>query len=255
MITGKITHALKRKEADTYRSQGLPQEALRIYQELLAAAAHMPVKTQAAIREQIQQIKTEIQCNSVDECSCLSDEQIALIRQGWSAEATTEEIIVSASSFDEVGRFADDFKEFKTLIRKGVPVDRMIGPLASCLRHLHRPEELAPAVVRLAEEICADPAAGASLRVVIAEKLYQQGYFDHAASLVLGLSQTDSSLPGEVQGRLSVLYGMLAQHRSEAVEPDARPLQDGSHPSSSTGAGSHLFRSFRRFARRLAGSR
>lgn len=78
-MASKITHAQARREADTYRSQGLPQEALRVYQDLLESAPPLPVNTQAAIRDQIQRIK--IQCDSVDECATLKNHVNLLVYQ------------------------------------------------------------------------------------------------------------------------------------------------------------------------------
>lgn len=240
-----------RREADTYRSHGLPREAMRIYQDLLASAPRLPVTAQAAIRDQVQRIKIEIQCDSVDECSCLSDEHIALLRQGWSAEATAEEIVVSAGSFCELGCYAEALKEFNALIRKGVPVDGMGGLLASCLRHLHRPENLAAAVGRLASETCRDPAAALSLQVAIAENLHQQGHIDHAVSLVLALNHTDRLGPAEVQRRLAELKGKLARARLDAPARETSPLQDDSDRPAERSVRGGIRSGFRQFVRRL----
>ncbi len=254
-MPGKITYALLRKEADIYRSQGLPRESLRVYENLLESAPGLPAKTQAAIRDQIQKIKIEIQCNSVDECARLSDDQIALIRQGWSEDATTEDRIVSASSFHEVGRYADALLECKALIRNGVPVDRMSGLLASCLGHLHTPENVASAAARLALEVCGDPVAGVSLQVAIAETFQQRGHINHAVSLVLSLSQSIHFAPAELQHRLAELSEELTRTRPDPPGHGPRPLQNSSCPPSGPGAGARILSALRQFARRLAGSR
>ncbi|MCU0559097.1 MAG: tetratricopeptide repeat protein [Desulfobacterales bacterium] len=250
-MPSKITHALARREADTYRSQGLPQEALQIYQDLLASAPPLPVDTQAAIRDQIQRIKIEIQCDSVDECATLSAEHIALIRQGWSPEATPQEIFVSAGSFCEVGCYAEALQEFQSLIRKGVPAERMSGLLASCLRHLHRPENLASAVDRLAAEAGMDPVAGGALRVAVAEKLFQQGHVDHAVSMVLALSRPDGAVPEPVRRRLAALSAKMARVRPDTSAPEPGPAREHRCTRSGTGAVSRLLIAVRNFAGRL----
>jgi hypothetical protein len=145
--------------------------------------------------------------------------------------------------------------EFNALIRKGVPIDRLGGPLASCLRHLHRPEELPSAVARLAAEFCPDAAAGVSLSVSIAETLQQRGHIDHALSLVLGLSQPDQSLPAELQRRLVALSRKLTRTSPEAPARSKRPSQDGFHYPPLPRAGGRLLRACRQFARRFMGRR
>lgn len=55
-MPGKITYALLHREADIYRSQGLPRESLRVYENLLESAPDLPAKTQAAIAETFLQV-------------------------------------------------------------------------------------------------------------------------------------------------------------------------------------------------------
>jgi hypothetical protein len=74
--------ALIRREAETYRSHGLHQEALDFYKKLPSSSPHLPPWIKADIKEQIQQIEIEIGCNTLEECQAISDEPIAVKRQG-----------------------------------------------------------------------------------------------------------------------------------------------------------------------------
>ena len=252
---GKITHALLRKEADIYRSQGLPQESLRVYQELLESDPRLPMETQAAVRDQIQRLKIEIQCNSGDEGAILSDEHIELIRQGWSPEATPEEIIASAGSLLELGRYAEALSEFKALLRKGVAAERLRRALAVCLRQLHRPENVGAAVDRLASEVCEDSVAAGRLRVAVAEEFYQQGQWEYAVSLVLSLRATDRFLPPPLQKRLAALSERLSGSRLEFGAPEPKTPRDTACAFSAPGAGASRLRRVLQFVGRLAGGR
>jgi hypothetical protein len=254
-MTGKITYALTRKEADTYRSQGLPQAALAIYKNLLASSANLSLESQAAIREQIQKIKIEIHCSCADEASRLSDDQIALIRQGWSEDATAEEIIVSAATFHEMGRYADALLECKALLRKGVPIEHVGGLLASCLKHLHPPENVASAAAQLASEVCGGPVEGVSLQVLIAEALHQRGHFDHVVPLVLRLSEARHLATADLQRRLVELSGKLVHSHPDAPDNDTRPRQGDSNRPAGRSAGGSIRRALRQFVRRLRGGR
>lgn len=119
-MTGKIGNALIRREADTYRSHGLSKEARDLYQNLLAASPHIPADIKAAIESQLQQIELEIGCATPEECQALSDEQIAIIKQGWGKHATVEDILTCATSFYQMGRYGDALEELKRAMRRNV---------------------------------------------------------------------------------------------------------------------------------------
>ena len=58
----KLGFALIRKEADTYRSQGLHEEALELYANFIACSAKIDPATNSAIEKQIQLIELEMNC-------------------------------------------------------------------------------------------------------------------------------------------------------------------------------------------------
>jgi hypothetical protein len=211
------------------------------------------METQAAIRDQIQRLKIEIQCSTVDECAILSDDHIELIRQGWSPEATPEEIIASAGLLLEVGRYAEALSEFKALLRKGVPAERLSRAFARCLRQLHRPENLGAAVDRLVSEVCGDSVAAERLRVAIAEEFYQQGLCDYAVSLVLSLRSPDRFLPPPLKKRLAALSERLSGSRLDLAAREPKSPRDTACAFSGPGAGASRLRRVLQFVRRLAG--
>jgi hypothetical protein len=82
-MIGKITFALIRREANTYRSHGLSEEDADLYKKLLSSSPNLSPEVRADIEYQLKQIDLEIGCNALEECQAISDEQIAVIKQGW----------------------------------------------------------------------------------------------------------------------------------------------------------------------------
>ena len=216
-MTGKITNALIRKEADTYRSHGLSKEARDLYKKLLASSPHISPDIKAAIESQLQQIELEIGCADPEECQALSDEQIAIIKQGWGKHATVEDIVTCATSFYQMGRYDDALEELKKLGPKGHASKRATGPIAACLVHLHRPEALPAAVDQLAGELFREAEEILSFQIAIAEKMRKGGRRDHCRLLLRHVGRHRSVSP-EARSRIFALA-----HELDAPDPSPVP--------------------------------
>ena len=220
-MTGKIANALIRKEADTYRSQGLSQEALDLYKNLLASSPHIPPDIKAAIERQLQQIELEIGCAASEERQELSDEQIAVIKQGWGEHAAVEDIVTCAKSFYQVGRYGDALEELKKLGPKGYAPKRLIGPIAACLVRLHGSEALPAAVDQLASELFRESEEILSFQLAIAQKMHKHGRRDHCRLLLRHVG-CHRSVSSEIRSRIFALAHELdASDPSPAPEPAA----------------------------------
>lgn len=226
-MTGKITHALIRKEADTYRSQGLSKEARDLYKNLLASSPHIFPDIKAAIEGQLQQIELEIGCAAPEERQALSDEQITIIKQGWGEHATIEDIVTCAKSFYQMGRYGDALEELKNLGLKGYAPKLATGPIATCLVQLHRPEALPAAVDQLASELFRDSGEILSFQLAIAEKIHKHGRRDHCR-LLLRHVERHRSVSLEIRSRILALA-----HELDASDPSPAPGPSaglGTHP-------------------------
>jgi hypothetical protein len=236
-MTGKIGNALIRKEADTYRSHGLSKEARDLYKKLLASSPHIAPDIKAAIESQLQQIELEIGCAGPEECQALSDEQIAIIKQGWGKHATVEDIVTCAKSFYQMGRYGDALEELKKLGPRGYAPKRATDPIAACLVQLHRPEELPAAVDQLASELFREAGEILAFQLAIAEKIYKRGWRDHCR-LLLRHIECHRSVSPEIGSRISALaHALDASDASRASGPSAAPgpPPDGTDASARSG--------------------
>jgi hypothetical protein len=216
-MTGKITTALIRREADTYRSQGLSKEARDLYKNLLASSPHIVPDIKAAVESQLQQIELEIGCAAPEERQALSDEQITIIRQGWGEHATLEDIVTCATSFYQMGRYGDALEEIKKLGPKGYAPKRATGPIAACLVQLHGPEALPAAVDQLASELFREAGEILSFQLAIADKLHKRGRRDHCRLLLRHVACHRGVSP-EIRSRIFALV-----HEVDASDPSPAP--------------------------------
>jgi len=203
-MIGKITLALIRREANTYRSHGLSEEAADLYKKLLSSSPNLSPEVKADIEYQLKQIDLEIGCNALEECQAISDEQIAVIKQGWRDQSTFDEILTSAMIFYQIGRFGDALGELKKLGRNFDELEQATGEITACLIQLHGPEGLPAAVDQLASEFFNDPKEILSFQAAIAEKMLEWGHPKHARSLLRHIMRY-KDLPYEIQKHIRAL--------------------------------------------------
>jgi len=226
-MTGKIALALIRREANTYRSHGLSEEAADLYKKLLSASPNLSPEVKADIEYQLKQIDLEIGCHALEECQAISDEQIAVIKQGWRDQSAFDEILTSAMTFFQIGRFGDALGELKKLGRNFDELEQATGEIAACLIQLHGPEGLPAAVDQLTIEFFNDPKEILSIQAAIAEKMLEWGHPKHARSLLRHIKRS-KDLPCEIQNRIRALSRKIGIRYSFAgtrilVPTDAQP--------------------------------
>jgi tetratricopeptide (TPR) repeat protein len=232
-MTGKFGLALIRREANIYRSHGLSEEARDLYQKLLSSSPHLPRKIQIEIEHQLQLIELEIHSETPEECEDLSNEQIAVIKQGWSAQDSAADILSCAESFYHLGRFAEALAELKKLKRKRGAPKSAIGLIAACLIQLHSSEGLPAALDRLAGELFQDSRAIPSFHLAVAEKTLKWGRLEHARS-VLRYVRRYKGLSPELHERMLALTREFAEtgslpHSRSAARMEAQSKLGRTH--------------------------
>jgi hypothetical protein len=247
-MTGMMTLALIHKEANTYRSHGLSQEARDLYQKLLSTSSHLPPKIRDGITKKIEQIELEVGCSALEECQAISDEQIAVIKQGWGDHPGFDEIFTTGKTFYQLRRYGDALGEFKKLSRNADELKRAIGAMAACLIRLHGPEDLPAAVDHLAGELLRSSKAVFYYRTAIAEKALKWGYREHARS-VLQHIRRHKDLPAEIQKRIFALARELSCTESPLdTRVTVRPGRTGANGRPALGK---IWESAKSFNRRL----
>jgi len=225
-MLGKITGALIRKEADAYRAQGLHEEALALFKKSLNSEPQLPPDIKNAIEQQIQQLESELVCAAVDECEQLSDEQIAIIRQGWCDNASVDDLAGSAHALYAMGRYGNALEEFSILIRRGCSPHHIIGAMASCLAHLNRPFELVEAVDRLAAGLFQDSKNSFAFKLALAEEMIKGRFVEHSMELSRYLAR-HSGIPGAYRIRLEALNKNLKSSFRKPHSPGQKPAVAG----------------------------
>jgi hypothetical protein len=150
-MAGKIRAALIRKEADTYRSQGLHREARELYAQLLNSTSNINPQTEEAVRRQIEQIRAaEHEAGDAQERRKLSVELLDILKSGWGDKPTESDYLVCAHALMELGCFAEALEEFRPLAGMDTAAEDILEPVAACLIRLNPPGARAAAAERWA---------------------------------------------------------------------------------------------------------
>ncbi len=186
-MASKISAALIRKEADTYRSQGLHREAQELYARFLADATRIDPETESVIKRQIRLIELEMNCDS-GEAQDLSADQIDLIKVGWRGSASEADLFQSAQSLMEIGRWVEALKEFGKMLYRGSVFEPLAPLVAECFARLFDPPALPARAGSYAQVLFRDNELSLRFQVSVAEQLARRGNFDHASALYRHLS-------------------------------------------------------------------
>ena len=205
---GKVSNALIRKEADIYLEQGLHVEALDLFRKFLSSSPKISPIIRATVEEKIRQIEAELQGYPPETHLQLSQEHVAIIRQGWHENASADDIMVCAKTLHAMGFYKDALLEFKKLIQKRSSLHRIIGPIAECLAHLHEPDGVVDAADSLVTDMFPDAKGLFSFKLSIAEHLVKGKYVDHAAALGRHLAE-HQGVPATYRVRLDALLKTL----------------------------------------------
>jgi hypothetical protein len=224
-VLGKFARALIRNEANAYKAQGLQEEALALFRRALATSTDLPAEVKASIEFEIRQIEEELAGAALEESQQLSEEQIAVIRQGWSENATVDELVVCAHSLHALGRHGEALLEFRKSIQKGYSPHRVIGPISDCLVRLHEPRQVLDGVRGLTVEMVQGTRERFNITLSLAEQMWKTGNGEHAAAMACHLAEF-KGVPQDYRVRLDTLLKNLKSVKNlkkpiPAAEPQA----------------------------------
>ena len=132
----------KVKEAETYRSMGLFEESILIYEEFLSSEEALEETTRNQFKSTIDDIRKELNALENGEESAVSEEEIAIIKDALSSANDIPQILDSASSFMELGLYKDALSEFEKLLADESAWQDIMEELATCLLKCCGPTEI-----------------------------------------------------------------------------------------------------------------
>lgn len=207
-------------EAETYRAQGLHQEALAVYNRFLANAKAIEPALRSTIEEAKKKIDASARTHDQEENSRITDTDITCIKKSWSRDASANEIAVSAKALLDLGRHGHALEEYRTLLLRGDRNATAVRGITVCLLELITPEHFVNAVTIFAKGVFKQPKNRILLELLIAGVIDAQSHPKHLSSLYHHLVRI-SPVSDEVQRRIQELGRRVADAGAATLSDDA----------------------------------
>ena len=139
------------KEAEIYRSMGLLQESLSVYDEILATLSKQETGRREIILKTVEVLKKEIESQE-SHIPEISAEDISVIQEAVVVDDQSG-ILENAMAFKQLGLINEAVTEYERLFQPDYPIIKIIPDFVECLLKLVYPDEAAERALRTVGQI------------------------------------------------------------------------------------------------------
>lgn len=132
----------KLKEAETYHSMGLLDEALAVYKQIYSRVSELELHDQRRVKNKIDTLNREIAEQARVDMLAVSAKDISNFRQTVSKKKTVPVILDSASAFKELGLYSEAVAEYSKLFDLNYSLEKMVPEISACLFKMHTPSKV-----------------------------------------------------------------------------------------------------------------
>lgn len=147
-MTDSYSISLIQREAELYRSHGLFEEALNLYQQVLEDRPDMDVDARRSVEAKIGVIRQEIVA-SIPTPADLNEQEVELVKKSWGIQETPQEILLAANVFREIGLLKEAIHEYQKLLADNFPAVQVVAGLVECLLKRFSPSQIMPEIERI----------------------------------------------------------------------------------------------------------
>ena len=147
-------------EAEACRSMGLLEEALGVYNRILADTKNLDVDHRTKIEEKIGQLEQELAQKNAIQGHAVGAREISIIKKTLSSEENAPMILDSAKAFKDLGLFQEAAAEFGKLVNFDHPVEEIVSGMTECLLKIGPPLGVVKEVDRIIAEWRVDKRKG-----------------------------------------------------------------------------------------------
>ncbi|MCU0585016.1 MAG: Flp pilus assembly complex ATPase component TadA [Desulfobacterales bacterium] len=143
---------LKLKEAETCYSMGMAEEALKLYENVIASSDSLPSQTRQTLSEKVKRLKREIKEQQSTERQGLSPEEISLFRKTLACQEDIPALLDGAAALKELGLMEEAVAEYEKLLaldhsscdysRSDYSPAKIISDYLACLLEVAQPDEV-----------------------------------------------------------------------------------------------------------------
>ena len=177
------------KEAEIYRSMGLLNESLIVYDEVLAAIPKDDTKRTEFINQTIRVLKKEIESQKTHAPE-ISQKDISVIREAIAVGGQSG-ILDNALAFKQLGLMNEAVTEYEKLFETDYPIIKIIPDFAECLLNLAHPNDAVKRVLQVVRKLDLQGPQLAQILFSMGLQLEDGGHKDLALAQFKSASKLD----------------------------------------------------------------
>jgi type II secretory ATPase GspE/PulE/Tfp pilus assembly ATPase PilB-like protein len=181
----------KIKEAETYYSMGLLDEAFGTYREIMTHASTLGQEVQKRIKEKIEGLTKEIAERERIDSMTVSPSDISHFKKSVSNEQSLPVILDSASAFIELGLYGEAVAEYEKLFRLNYAPEKILDEIAACLFKTQSPQKVIEKIESILSRQNLDKKALARLRFHLGNILETKDHKNIALDIYRTARETD----------------------------------------------------------------
>jgi type II secretory ATPase GspE/PulE/Tfp pilus assembly ATPase PilB-like protein len=177
------------KEAEIYRSMGLLNESLIVYDEVLAAIPNDDTKHTEFIKKTIRVLKKEIESQETH-APAISQKEISVIREAIAVDGQSG-ILDNALAFKQLGLMNEAVTEYEKLFETDYPIIKIIPDFVECLLNLVHPDDVVKRLHQVVGKLDLQSPQLAQIRFSLGLQLEDGGHKDLALDQFKSASKLD----------------------------------------------------------------
>ena len=209
------------KEAETCYSMGMIEEALELYEQVVASGDGLAPQARLTLSEKVDQLKKEILDQKEADKKALSAENISVLRKTLSVREDFATLLDGAAALKELGLMEEAAAEYEKLMEAdpdacealksdGLPA-KIIRDYLACLLEIREPAEVVKRAYKVVYKFNLGNKETARIKFWLGQQMEQKEMHDLSFDLYHAAAEMDAADP-EIAGSLKALKAKLSSN-------------------------------------------
>ncbi len=209
------------KEAETCYSMGMIEEALELYEQVVASGDGLAPQARLTLSEKVDQLKKEILDQKEADKKALSAENISVLKKTLSVREDFATLLDGAAALKELGLMEEAAAEYEKLMEAdpdacealksdGLPA-KIIRDYLACLLEIREPAEVVKRAYKVVYKFNLGNKETARIKFWLGQQMEQKEMHDLSFDLYHAAAEMDAADP-EIAGSLKALKAKLSSN-------------------------------------------
>jgi type II secretory ATPase GspE/PulE/Tfp pilus assembly ATPase PilB-like protein/tetratricopeptide (TPR) repeat protein len=212
---------LRIKEAETCYAMGMVEEALELYQQVVAPGNSLSSEVRMTLSEKVERLRKEVQDQKESDKKTLSAEDISVFKKTLSAERDFATLLDGAAALKELGLMEEAAAEYEKLVEadlgasdfiksNGLP-GKILRDYLTCLLEIREPADVVRNAYKAVYKFSLGDKETARVKFWLGEQMEQRDMHDLSFELYHAAAELDASDP-EIASRMKALKAKLSSN-------------------------------------------